>query len=128
MAYTVLNTVSLPTEFVGLPSVQQKPTGVTSVSATDLGTSGLRFIRVRIVVNSGMANTNTAIFVVRVGTGTGVTAPEVVITSPTLTFVTGDSKITWEGYGYSNNGFQSYSISVTNSGGTANFDALVSCE
>ena len=99
----------------------------TAVSAQNTAIVGLKFIRVRVMIKSGMANTNTALFVVRVGTGAAVTGPEIVAVSPTYTWLTGDTNLTWEGYGYSQTGFQSFKIDVTNGTGTASFDVMVDC-
>lgn len=123
--YTITNKVFANPEGMFLPSVRKELADQTAVAATDLGVVGLKWIRVRVIIKSGMANTNTAIFLVRVGTGATVVAPELTLTSPTITFVTGDSRLLWDGIGWSNAGFQSFKIDVTNSGGAAVFDVQV---
>lgn len=125
MAFAIVNKRYEDRSFVGVPAVHKEVADATAIAATDLGVVGLLWLKGRVVIKSGMANTNTAIFTVRVGTGAALTAPELVHVSPTMTFVTGDGTITHEFVAFSNNGFQSYKVDVTNSGGTASFDFML---
>jgi len=128
MAFALTNKSQLNPSAPGQPGVlHYEFADQTAISAQNTGVAGLKFIRVRILIKSGMANTNTALFAVRVGTSTAVTGPELVALSPTYTFVTNDTNLTWEGYGYSQTGYQSFKIDVTNGTGTASFDAIVDC-
>ena len=125
MAFAITNKAWDRMDFQGVPAVHVELADKNAdVSAADLGIVGLKFMKGRIVCKSGLTNGQTANWAIRVGTGASLTAPEIIAQSPTYTFVTGDGTFTWEFIGWSNNGFQSYSIDVTNSGGTAVFDVL----
>lgn len=108
-----------------LPVTRKQLADQTAAVNTDMGVVGLKWIRVRILIKSGMANTNTVLFAVRVGTGSGVTNPELVATSATYTFVTNDTNICIvDLLGFSQNGFQSFKVTPTNGGGAASYDIL----
>lgn len=124
-AFAITNKVFATPDGMYMPSVHKELADQTTVGNTDLGVVGLKWFRIRIMVKSGMANGNTVIFTVRVGTGAGVTAPELILTSPTITFVTGDTNLFWEAIAASNAGFQSFKITFTNSGGAASADVMV---
>ena len=92
---------------------------------TDCGIPGYRFIRGVINIKSGLANTNTFQFRVRVDDNSSQASPELVYSSPVLTFVTNDVNVSQTFYGISQIGFRYFKITGTDSGGTAVYDAVV---
>lgn len=116
-------------EFEGIPAAhsEQVDKTISTPVTVDTGVVGLKYIRCAILVKSGMSNGNTIRFVLRTGTGAAVTSPEVVWTSPIYTFVTGDTNLIVVGEGFSNAGFQSYTLSAVQSGGAAVVDAIFDC-
>jgi hypothetical protein len=97
-------------------------------TVTDLGATGLKHIRVRLMIKSGMSNGNTFLFNVRVGaslSGGAIVDPENVARIPARTFVTNDTYLTFDVFGWSYTGFRYFQIYGTDSGGTAVYDAIV---
>jgi hypothetical protein len=93
-------------------------------TALNLGVAGLKYLRGRIFAKSGIANTETFAFNVRVDTVVGMTSPELIYQSPTYTAVTGDVAVCMDFEGCSEDGFQFVSIVVTNAG-TWTFDLVL---
>src|SRR2546428_5644025 len=125
MAFALTNKVFATPDDTFVPKAHFELADQTAAVNTDTTIVGLKWIRVRILNKSGKTNAQTVSWAVRVGTGTGVTNPEVVATSPTYTFVTGDTNLTWDVVAYSQTGFQSFNITPTNSAGTASYDVMV---
>ncbi len=125
MAFAITNKAMLPTESPAVKfRAELADDGATGV-VTDMGVAGLKHLRVRLMIKSGMSNTNTFLFNVRVDTVIGMSSPEMVINVPAVTFVTNDTNITFDVYGWSETGFQYVQINGTDSGGTAVYDAIV---
>lgn len=127
MAFTLVNKTPFPTAAVGEAGVlhyELADQGATG-DLKDTGIADCKFIRVRLVVKSGMGNTNTFTFRVKVDNTAALASPEVVAWSPTMTFVTNDTLLSIELYGASQTGFRYFQILGTDSGGTAVYDAYV---
>ena len=113
----------------GLPVAHSELADKTGTAATvDTGIVGLKYGKIRIVIKSGLANTNSAIFELRVGTNNNLTAPEVVWVSPSIVFRTGDTNLIIEGQFASAAGFQSWQIRAVDTGGTAAYDVMFDAE
>lgn len=95
------------------------------VAAQNMGVAGLHYLKGRLMIKSGMSNTNTFAFVVRVDTVVGMSSPELIYSSPTYTFITNDDTINIDFEGWSEDGFQFVNFDLTNSGGTAVFDLIL---
>lgn len=93
-------------------------------TALNLGVAGLKYLKGRILAKSGIANTETFTFNVRVDTVVGMTSPELIYQAPTYTAVTGDVAVCMDFEGWSEDGFQYVSIDVTNAG-TWTFDLIL---
>lgn len=133
MAFEITNT-KLNDDFytTGIPTTSTT-SGTSQVRLADqtadivgqnMGVAGLKYIKGRIMAKSGIANTETFSFIVRLDTVVGMTSPELVYQSPTFTAVTGDVKVNMEFEGWSEEGFQFVSIDVTNAG-TWTFDVIL---
>lgn len=123
MAYATTNQCMEQRNFTA-PKVTTLADQTADTAALDLGVAGLKFVRGRIVAKSGIANTETFSFVIRVDTVVGMTSPELIYSSPTYTAVTGDSKVIMDFEGASEEGFQFLNLDVTNAG-TWTFDVLI---
>ena len=98
---------------------------VAAGTLTDTTVAGWQFIRVRLVVKSGLANTNSFSFQVAVDNDAALASPEKVAFQPAMVFVTNDTTLNTEVYGVSQTGFRYFKIIGTDSGGTAVYDAIV---
>lgn len=92
---------------------------------TDTGVVGLKFIRVRLVVKSGLGNGNSFSYVVKVDDAAALASPEQVAYQMVMTFATNDTLLCSEVYGVSQTGFRYFKIIGSDSGGTAVYDAYV---
>jgi|SRR6266850_1213967 len=124
MAFALTNKVYATPDDTFQPKCHFELADQTAASTKDTTIAGLKWFRVRILVKSGLTNAQAVLFSVRVGTGSGLTSPELVAVSPTYTFVTGDTNLCWDYVGYSQTGFQSFSVTPTNTGGTASYDVM----
>ena len=93
----------------------------------DCTTPGYRFIRGTINIKSGMSNSNTFTFRVQCDDNSSQASPDIVYTSPALTFITNTVNVSQTFFGICQqaNGFRYFKIIGTDSGGTAVYDALV---
>lgn len=94
------------------------------VAAQDMGIAGLKYLKGRIYAKSGIANSETFSFVVRVDTVVGISSPELIYSSPTYTAVTGDVGVCMDFEGWSEDGFQYVNLDVTNTGSWT-FDVIL---
>lgn len=128
MAFAMTNVGKLPTAdaaAIPLLVVKQYDKGATGTEI-DTTIATCKFLRGRIMVKSGLGNTNTATFKVGVGTATGLfggtATTEVVATSPTLIFTTNDTYLNWEFCAAAQTPFQYVEIKGTNGSGTMVYD------
>ena len=98
---------------------------VAAGTETDIADAGCKFIRVRLMVKSGMTNGHTFKFCVAVDNDDTMATPERIAFSPLMSFVTNDTYLTCEVFGWSETGFTTFRIIGTNGSGTAVYDALV---
>lgn len=133
MAFAITNTKRNDRHYTsGIPtSTTTSGTGQVQLAdqnadivATNMGVAGLKYLRGRLCIKSGMANTNTFVFNIRVDTVVGMSSPELIYQSPVYTYVTNDDTINIDFEGWSEDGFQYVSLDLTNSGGTAVFDLI----
>ena len=124
MAFAITNkTTTFPTEFV--PVVHKELADQTSdITALDMGVAGLKFLRGRIVAKSGIDNTETFSFLVRLGATASLNPSELVYVSPTYTGFTTDTRAIFNFYASSELGFQYVNVDVTNAG-TWTFDVIL---
>lgn len=127
MAFAITNKTPFPTNAPGQPGVlhYELADQVAAGTLTDTAIDGLKFIRVRLVVKSGMTDGQTFTYRVKVDNAANLGTPEVVAWSPTLTFATDDALLEHTVYGISQTGFRAFRIIGTNVGGTAVYDAYV---
>jgi hypothetical protein len=95
---------------------------------TDFGVTGLKHIRVRLMIKSGMTNGHTYAFTVQVAptiSGGALVDPENITYQPTTTFVTNDTYLTFDVRGWSYNGFRYFKILGVDGTGVAISDAIV---
>jgi len=119
-----------------IPACHQELADLTMSSSTvtsstiNTGIVGLKWIRVRLVLKTlgGLAAGETLAVTVQAGTGAAITAPEQIASESTI-MRTGDTFINLEALGFSNNGFQSYAVTVSTSGSsrTSVVDVMVDC-
>lgn len=136
MAFSIVNKQFAPGEAAFIPACHQELADLTMSSSTvtsstiNTGIVGLKWIRVRLVLKTlgGLAAGETLQVTVQAGTGAAITAPEQVASANTL-MRTGDTFIDLETLGFSNNGFQSYAVTVSTSGSsrTSVVDVMVDC-
>jgi hypothetical protein len=127
MAFAITNKAQMNLNAPGQPGAlhYELADQVAAGTLTDTGIAGAKFIRVRLQVKSGLGNTNTFQFQVRVDDNAALASPEVAASSPVLTFATNDTLLNTEVYGWSETGFRYFQIVGVNSGGTAVYDAIV---
>ena len=95
---------------------------------TDTGVTGLKHMRGRIYVKSGMANTETFAFYVRVDDTAALASPQLIYQSPTYTTITADTESMFDFECSSHTGFRYFQIVAAESGTTAMaYDALIQC-
>jgi len=94
--------------------------GTVTTAVQNTGIAGLKWIRVKGIVKTlgAFSATETMRVTVQAGTGAAVTSP-VNIAQVLITMETGDTGHTFEMFGWSNAGFQSYQIIITCSDGAA---------
>lgn len=99
-------------------------------ATVNTGIVGLKWVRVRVRLKTlgGLAAGETLVCTVQAGTGAAITAPEQIAQEST-TMVTGDTFINMDLLGYSQNGFQSYAVTLSSSGAsrTSVIDYMVDC-
>jgi hypothetical protein len=129
MAFEITNKTFAPTQAPGASGLlhYELYDEVAAGTLTDTGIAGLKHIRVRLMLKSGLTSTNTFKFRVVVDDAAAMGTPECVAYGQLKTFVTGDTYLTWDVYGWSQTGFRAFRILGTNSGGTAVYDAIVDC-
>jgi hypothetical protein len=131
MAFEIVNKAMFPREAVAMPEangVQVELYDQTGDSGVvDFAVAGLKHLRIRLIVKSGLtAGTSTVAFVVRVDTVVGLTTPELIIAVPAVPLNTGETLMTFDVYGWSQEGFQFMQLDQTTAGaGTAVWDAVV---
>lgn len=121
MAFAITNLTEFAPDAIGQSARVTLADQTADTAAQDMGVANLKWLKIRIVAKSGIANTETFSYVLRVDTVVGMTSPELIYVSPTYTAITGDAKVTMEGYGFSEDGFQFVNLDVTNAG-TWTFD------
>jgi hypothetical protein len=128
MAFEIVNMAPLPTaDSAAIPVfVTQQYDQVAAGTEIDTGIADNKFVRGRILVKSGLADTQSATFQVGVGAATGLhggsAATEVVATSPTLVWNTGDSDLSWDFCAAAQTPFQYVEVLGTNGSGTMVYD------
>lgn len=108
----------IPNLRVSLPDLTLATASSIIVSATqNTGVVGLKWIRVRARLKTlgGLAAGETLVVSVQAGTGAAITAPEQICQKSTV-MLTGDTFINIDALGWSQNGFQSYAVTVNSSG------------
>ena len=127
MAFELTNKAQFDRRAPGQPGVLHYELADQDASGTltDTGVAGCKFIRARIMVKSGLSSTNTAAFSIAVDNAAGGTSPERVAWADEAAFVTGDTNLTFDLWGWSNTGFRAFKITGTDSGGTMAYDAIV---
>jgi hypothetical protein len=131
MAFEIVNRAMIPRQAIAMPEyngVQVELADQTGDSSVvDFAVAGLKHLRIRLVVKSGLtAGTSTFTFNVRVDTVVGLTSPEVIIDVPAVTLATGETLMTFDVYGWSQEGFQYFKVDQTTAGaGTGVWDAIV---
>ena len=127
MAFAIVNKSQQNINAPGQPGVLHYELADQGAAGTETNTGvvGLKFIRVRLMVKSGLANTNSFAFQVAVDNNASMASPEKVAYQPAMVFVTNDTNLCTEVIGWSQTGFQYFKIVGTDSGGTAVYDAIV---
>lgn len=128
MAFALTNGAPFPVNAVPVKTTAQHFELADQGAAgtlTDTAVAGYKFIRVRLVIKSGLGNGNSFTFRVKVDNAAALASPEVVAFSPTMAFATNDTYLSCEVYGASETGFRYFQIVGTDSGGTAVYDAFV---
>lgn len=128
MAFALTNKKPFPTNAPAMETAAQHFELADQGAAgteTNTGVAGNKFIRVRLVVKSGLANTNSFAFKVKVDNAASMASPELVAFQPAMVFDTNDTYLISNVFGSSETGFQYFKIIGTDSGGTAVYDAYV---
>lgn len=135
-AFSIVNKQFAPGEAAWIPACHQELADLTMSSSTitsatiNTGIVGLKWIRVRVALKTlgGLAAGETLLVTVQAGTGAAITAPEQVAARNTV-MRTGDTFINLDTLGFSNNGFQSYAVTVSTSGAsrTSVVDCMIDC-
>ena len=127
MAQSITNTANFPYVIPGIPAAHVALADQTATTAAqNSGIVGLLFARCRVRVKTfgTLAAADTSRFTLQVGTGSAITGP-VNIAQVTITVETGDTELTFDLDGWSQVGFQSWKVLMTNaSSHTATFDLI----
>ena len=124
MAYTITNDDYADPSFSPMPACHQEladqtlVAGALTTTTVNTGIAGLKWARLRGIIKTlgDYGGTDTMRISLQVGTGAALTGP-VTIAQKTLTFTTGDTAQTFDLMGWSNAGFQSWTVIIAGSGG-----------
>jgi hypothetical protein len=137
MAYATTNRTFAIDDSAFIPSCHNEIADLTMSSSTvtsstiNTGIVGLKWVRIRARLKTlgGIAAGDTFVVTVQAGTGAAITAPEQ-IAFRSVTMLTGDLTICMPDIlGWSENGFQSFAVTVSSSGSgrTGVVDVSVDC-
>lgn len=127
MAFAITNKAQISPVAPGQAGVLhiEQADQVVAGTLVDTGVAGLKFIRVRGLVKSGLGNGNSVLYKVKVDNDGALASPETVGQTAGLIWITNDTNLTFEVYGWSETGFRYVQIVGTNSGGTAVADYMI---
>jgi hypothetical protein len=127
MAFAITNKAQFNVNAPGQPGVfhVELADAVAAGTLTDTGVVGNKFIRVRFKIKSGMTNGHTFTLNAMVDDTAALASPELAGCSPLITFVTNDTTLNCEFYGWSDTGFRWFQLIGVNGSGTAVYDAIV---
>lgn len=129
MAFAITNKAQMNPAAPGQPGVlhYELADQAAAGTLTDTGIAGLKFIRVRGLMKSGITNGENVLFKVKVDDNGALASPETVAQTAGLLWITGDTNLTFEVNGWSQTGFRYFKIVGTDSAGASVTDFIVDC-